>query len=436
MAVIKPERLTIRCYGVGFGDCFLLTFHYAGTTGDRHVLIDFGSTQSPPNARKSLMKAIANDIKAVVGTRLHVVVATHRHADHISGFATNTAKTATGDIIASLEPQLVVQPWTERPDAPKDFVGTGKSSMMGANDALRLSLTRMSAVAGAAAREAGQRHLPAAAASEITFIAADGVSNMSSVKNLAAMGKKTKAAYVRYGSKVAAFKTLLPGITVSILGPPTIKQKADVLDQNPVNTQEYWHFAQFWALRAGAANAAGALTLCPNAPSRRSLRQIPVVDRWFVRRQRALRADQLLGLVRSMDDALNNTSVILMFEAGGKKLVFPGDAQWENWELALHEKSEALKDVDIYKVGHHGSLNATPKTLWNAFTRKSEDPGTPGRLVTVMSTRSDSKHGHEENNSEVPRRTLVTELKRNSTHRSTQELEADGGLVLTLEFDL
>ena len=53
-----------------------------------------------------------------------------------------------------------------------------------------------------------------------------------------------------------------------------------------------------------------------------------------------------------------------------------------------------------------------------------------------MSTRSDSKHGHEENDTEVPRRTLVTELKRNSTHRSTQELEAAGDLVLTLEFDL
>lgn len=435
MAVIKPERLTIRCYGVGFGDCFLLTFHYAGTTGDRHVLIDFGSTQNPPNARTSLMKAIANDIKAVVGTRLHVLVATHRHADHISGFATTKTKNGTGDIIAGLEPQLVVQPWTERPDAPEDFIGTG-TSMMGANDALRLSLTRMGAVAAGAAREAGQRHLPAAASSEINFIAADGVSNMSSVKNLAAMGKKTKAAYVQYGSKVAAFKTLLPGVKVSILGPPTIKQKADVLNQKPVNKKEYWHFAQFWALRAGAATAAGALELFPNARSHQSLRQIPVVDRWFVRRQRALRADQLLGLVRSMDDALNNTSVILLFEAGGKKLLFPGDAQWENWELALNKNAETLKDVDIYKVGHHGSLNATPKTLWNAFSRKSEAPGTPGRLVTVMSTRSDSKHGHEENDTEVPRRTLVTELKRNSTHRSTQELEAAGDLVLTLEFDL
>jgi hypothetical protein len=435
MAVKKPTRLTVRCYGVGFGDCFLLTFHYPGTTGDRHVLIDFGSTQQPPNPQKGLMKLIAKDIAAVVGSRLHVLVATHRHSDHISGFATNASKTGTGDMIARLEPQLVIQPWTERPDAPKDFIGT-MGSLKAANDALRLSLTRMSAVATAAAREA--RHLPATARSEIQFVAEDGVKNLSAVKNLAAMGKKTKAAYVQYGSKVAALKTLLPGIAVTILGPPTIKQKADVLNQNPVNKDEYWHFAQFWALRAAAAGFTENATLAPfpNARSHRALTQIPIEDRWFVRRLRAVRGQQLLGLVRSMDDALNNTSVILLFEAGKKKLLFPGDAQWENWELALNKKASLLKDVDVYKVGHHGSLNATPKTLWNGFSRRSEKENKSGRLVTLMSTRSDSKHGHVENNSEVPRRTLVTELKNNSTHRSTQELEANGGLVLTVEFDL
>lgn len=434
MAVKKPVRLTMRCYGVGFGDCFLLTFHYGGTTGDRHMLIDFGSTQHPPNGKSGLMKLIAKDIAKVVGAKLHVLVASHRHADHINGFATNKSKTGTGDIIAGLNPQLVVQPWTEQPDAPREFIGTGKSNMMGADDALRLSLNRMSEVASAASVEA--KHLTEAR-SEIRFIADDGVKNMSAVKNLARMGKKTKAAYVRYDSKVAAFKTLLPGINVTILGPPTIKQKKDVLKQDPTNTKEYWHFAQFWKLRAAASNVApGALALFPNARSYQALRQIPVEDRWFVRRQRDLRADQLLGLVRSMDDALNNTSVILLLEAGSKKLLFPGDAQWENWELALKKNAAILKDVDVYKVGHHGSLNATPKTLWNSFSRRSPKKDKKGRLVTVMSTRSDSKHGSEENDSEVPRGKLVRALKANSTHRSTQELEAAGGLVLTLEFDL
>jgi hypothetical protein len=432
MAVTTPDRLTMRCYGVGFGDCFLLTFHYPDSTGDRHVLIDFGSMQKPPNPKKDLMKLIARDIAAVAGPRLHVLVATHRHGDHINGFITNASKTGTGDIIAGLEPQLVIQPWTERPDAPGDFIGT-RGSLKGADDAFRMSLQRMSIVAASAAKEA--RHLGAAAA-EIQFIASDGVKNLNAVTNLARMGKKTRAKYVQWGSKLS-LTTLLPGIKVSVLGPPTIKQKGDVLHQNPENTDEYWHFTKFWKLRAAATQLTPNLTeLFSKARTYRTLRQMPNESRWFVRRLKAVRAEQLLGLVRAMDDAMNNTSVILLFEAGGKKLLFPGDAQWENWELALQQNAETLKTVDVYKVGHHGSLNATPKTLWNALSKRSEDKDKAGRLVTVMSTRSDSMHGSEHNESEVPRGKLVNELKRLSTHRSTQELEPDGGLVLTLTFDL
>jgi hypothetical protein len=56
---VAPRALTLRAYGVGFGDCFLLTFHYdAAATGDRHLLIDFGCTERPPNAPSNLMKKI------------------------------------------------------------------------------------------------------------------------------------------------------------------------------------------------------------------------------------------------------------------------------------------------------------------------------------------------------------------------------------------
>jgi hypothetical protein len=431
--MVGPKTLTLRSYGVGFGDCFLLSFHYDGNRGDRHVLIDFGMTQKPPNPVDDLMKKIAKDIASVVGKRLHVVVATHRHADHISGFATTRKGTGPGDIIAKLEPQLVIQPWTERPDAPKDFKGTEKAITALANDALRLSLTHMSAVARGSIEEA--KHLPRAAASQITFIGKDGVSNMSAVENLAKMGKKTE--YVQYGSKIPVLKKLLPGVKVSILGPPTIKQKSDVLNQNPVNKEEYWHFNSFWKLRAATAEiSADGANLFPDAPVYRRYDQIPTENRWFIQQLKESRANHLLGIVRAMDNALNNTSVILLIEAGKKKLLFPGDAQWENWEYTLKKDLDKLKDVNVYKVGHHGSLNATPKTLWEAFSHRSTNKDAPNRLMTVMSTRTDSKHGDPKNDSEVPRGKLVRALKRLSEHRSTQELEADGDLVMKLEFDL
>jgi hypothetical protein len=73
----------------------------------------------------------------------------------------------------------------------------------------------------------------------------------------------------------------------------------------------------------------------------------------------------------------NNTSLVLAFELtdSGKVLLFPGDAQVGNWlswfrdpktkgssEWEEHVDGERLlKATVLYKVGHHGSWNATMK---------------------------------------------------------------------------
>ena len=49
-------------------------------------------------------------------------------------------------------------------------------------------------------------------------------------------------------------------------------------------------------------------------------------------------------IVRAMDGALNNTSVILLMQVGKKKFLFPGDAQWENWEYALRAGQERSQE--------------------------------------------------------------------------------------------
>jgi hypothetical protein len=128
---------------------------------------------------------------------------------------------------------------------------------------------------------------------------------------------------------------------------------------------------------------------------------------------------------------MNNTSVILLFEVGGKKLLFPGDAQLENWMYALKEAKEAaairrlLAGVDLYKVGHHGSLNATPRSLWNGFSKRGNEKKR-NRLTTMMSTMA-GKHGSSDRDTEVPRSKLVTALSAESNLFTTQKLTKSTG---------
>ncbi len=155
-----------------------------------------------------------------------------------------------------------------------------------------------------------------------------------------------------------------------MLGPPDLTQTERIRKQRAEDRDQFWHFVEgrVPAARAGARQA----------PARGG-QPVPAEARWFRGSFARVPGQQLLEIVRALDDQMNNTSLILLFEVGGKKLLFPGDAQIENWSYALRGAPDATKiakllaDVDFYKVGHHGSLNATPrKLLWEAF-RKGRD---------------------------------------------------------------
>src|SRR5262245_35804975 len=145
---ITPKKVTIRSYHVGFGDCFLLSFQYADH--ERHVLIDFGSTGVPKDTKLGKrMTDIANDIKLRTKGKLHAVVATHRHKDHISGFETKKGGKGTGDTIRSLKPELVVQPWTENPKLGTDATGPKDGTLGGGTGMHVAELSAMQTVAAA-----------------------------------------------------------------------------------------------------------------------------------------------------------------------------------------------------------------------------------------------------------------------------------------------
>jgi hypothetical protein len=138
--------------------------------------------------------------------------------------------------------------------------------------------------------------------------------------------------------------------------------------------------------------------------------------------------------VRILDDAMNNTSIILLFEIGTTGLLFPGDAQIENWNYTLDRLAknkrlrERLAGIDLYKVGHHGSRNATPRSLYKLW----DDTPTLRPRTALMSTRS-GIHGRSAA-TKVPRATLVTALERTFTLYSTETLTAAApSLAVTAE---
>lgn len=410
----RPTSVTLRSYQVGFGDCFLLSFHYGEEEGAevRHVLIDFGTTGLP---QKGLSLAqIARQIENACGGKLHAVVATHRHADHISGFAGES-----GRILQKLSPELVLQPWTEHPELPEDAPEI-PAHLRDARQ-LRCMLAQMHQVAESALAEIGELDdALKTTVRQLQFLGETNLANRAAIETL--QGFQCRHVYAAYGEP-SGLEEVLPGVKVHILGPPTLAQSRSIRKERGTDPSEFWHLQ---ALASEKAAATGK-PLFPNAVQIPADRY-PGNTRWFIPRLEALRGDQLLEIVRILDEAMNNTSLILLFEVGNKKLLFPGDAQIENWEYALktaedrEEICKLLAEVDVYKVGHHGSLNATPKTLWKLFKKKG-DKNRPGRLVTLLSTKA-GKHGHKDRGTEVPCRKLEAALQEHSTLYSTQSLKS------------
>jgi len=340
MAAAKPTSIRIRMYNVGFGDCFLLTFRYAG--GDRHVLIDFGS-----NARGSGigLADLADLIATDSGSKLHAIVLSHRHRDHIKGFDPSIA----GGVIKGLAPELVLRPWTEDPEVDE-------ASANQPGFAERQNLVR--------ALSAGQDAAEAVSSVEAGIgtgsVLRAALSSFAAVHLLDELSEGGRGQYLSAGSPLD-IEPILPGVRMTVLGPPLPNVWPAVRSERADDPEYWFRIAENLpaALRSGAAGAAVS----------------PGPEAWLAGQLQAEGLHSAMRIVLGLDSALNNTSLIILIEAAGRRLLFPGDAQIENWSYSFRpdappELRAKLSGLDVYKVGHHGSRNATPKLnllpLWQA----------------------------------------------------------------------
>lgn len=167
----------------------------------------------------------------------------------------------------------------------------------------------------------------------------------------------------------------LPGVLVHVLGP---SHDEDVVrDMDPPAGQSYLRLA-------GDGTDIGKL---PEPFSTDWVMESPSLslspeDEKAIQRVNEGREE---GLAAQLDKAVNGTSLMLLFQIGEAYLLFPGDAQWGTWKAVLNDSDtqRLLDKVTFYKIGHHGSHNATPIT----FVEKHLSNRKHGDLWAMLSVR-------------------------------------------------
>jgi hypothetical protein len=400
----SKTSVRIRCYRQGFGDCFLLSFR-TGRARPSHVLIDCGLW--PVGAEHTAtMRAIAADIaKETGGTatkrgEIDVLVATHEHWDHLSGF--NQAR----DIFEQkLKVRAVWLAWTENLQDPlAKKLREDQEKKLKAAEQMRARLRALSAAPGFS--DAGK----------VALRQLDGLLGFFGATD-AKGGVQGAMSFIRDGwsGPERSFHSpgdllTLPGakgVRVYVLGPP--RDAAKLRRESSTKQGALYELFFGLSLEDSLLAALGALDEdvarfrdpaevgkpfdrahrhAVDLASKNPAAALPAELASFFHRHyadeawRRIDSDWLHAggaLALRLDKGINNTSLVLAFELpDGRVLLFPGDAQLGSWE-SWHEPSMAwdgraagspritardlLSRSVFYKVGHHGSHNATAQDL-------------------------------------------------------------------------
>lgn len=112
---VEAGTAIVRMYCTGLGDCFLIGL--PGKNGKTaYVWIDCGVWKGTPGATAWMRQIVEHIAATVNGDGIEILVATHAHWDHLSGFG------QAADILKKIEVRNVWMAWTEN---PKDPVASG-----------------------------------------------------------------------------------------------------------------------------------------------------------------------------------------------------------------------------------------------------------------------------------------------------------------------
>ncbi len=413
--------LRVRMYRVGFGDFFLLTV--PTKTGPEHILIDCGVHAGDIKS----MKACVQDLIKQTDRKLALVIATHYHADHLSGFASNF------DEFAKFDVGMV---WiTNRLDPNHAGAAKFKAQIRSLAGQLQLRLGARTDDEGKQAQDKVQNALG------IQLGAKDKEGDNEKALRLLTEGFKNKPP-VRYyqGGDEPELPDVLKGtITADLLGPAPLdsgkefassdnkkeQYLAAAADEGLPSSDRLEPFEKHWP--ASADDYPRVAFREYRTEKQIDLKQ-PGDPQALEKLLLSAQPDVLLAMADAVDGTLNNQSLVILFTCQGKKLLFVGDAQWGNWSYWLYGKkvtgadpgiTEKAKDllgsIDFFKVGHHGSTNANPIPAVAALNEN---------CVSMCSTESSDAYpekkrpyGNVEKETEVPRIKLMEEMEKQTSNR-------------------
>lgn len=411
------SAVTLRLYAHGLGDCILLSFPRADG-GVWRVLVDCGIHGAAAGGPET-MRTLVDDLAGACGRRLDVVVGTHEHWDHLSGFLQCRERFVDAAMpgLADDDPRIRVgEVWLSWAENPDDRQGRALDRYKGEAQAAILGL-RM-AMLGVSGTEAAQ----------------DGIDRLSgflfSLKGervRAARDALMRLAPVRFlePGTVAPVPADVTGVLPLVLGPPrdevllrlhddeadsyrialgshpACQPLATALAMNegrlrpaddpgaPFDDREGVPLAPLLEGRWSGDPAAGPIErffwdhyLAPPDTPRRQGES----DADYLKRRRKdiayAKARRIEGqwlaqgaeLALQLDRNTNNTSLVLAFEVAALDgvLLLAADAQAGAWAsfagVTFTLPDGGYRDGDMliartvfYKVGHHGSGNATPR---------------------------------------------------------------------------
>ena len=367
MPQMKPPKsgAKVRMYRQGHGDCFLLCFRQSDDQ-PFYMLIDCGLKKGSEVVFEETdgsetyydIKAIAQDIYDSTNGHLHLVVVTHEHEDHVSGFL--RAK----DIFNKFTIDKLWLAWTED---PKHKLANKLRKKY--NDTLIGLFAVGQQLQGASASE--DRQLKAVLNDLLSFetedgelpFGADAKKKIKGITNKNAIKLLKEKANKRNGIDFLSPKDKKPrtlenvdGARVFVLGPP--ENEALLKDMEPKGGEEFHLGAQLGqerSLFSAASHHASRFGLKndnkeeveANQPFALTFR-VPVSktnrrkyngffetytarDEWRKIDSAWLRSSEQFAI--RLNNYVNNTSLVLAIELAGSKkvLLFVGDAQRGNW---------------------------------------------------------------------------------------------------------